>query len=116
MKKLIVCSVLVALSSSGLLSPSSCSAEPSSEIDWNKRIEWALKTDAPDSAKVDVLIYIAQELYRDLGIAEARVSKFESMYAIEKRPWYEAVWNSSIAKVALFLAGIYLGQHMVIVK
>ena len=70
----------------------------------------------PDSTKINVLLYIAIEQQKDLDIANARLEQYQSLYKIEKRPWYEAVWNSDITKVVIFVGGVWLGRDMVVVK
>lgn len=94
----------------------SFSASDTPAVDWDARLQEAIQPGAPDSVQIDALLYISTELYRDLAIAEARLDKYQKLYAIEKRPWYEAVWDSDIAKVVIFCSGVYLGRQMVLVR
>jgi len=73
-------------------------------------------SDLPDSAKLEIMMYIAIEQARDLEIADARVEKYQRMYDTEKRPWYEAAWHSDITKVVIFIGGVWLGREMVVVR
>jgi hypothetical protein len=83
---------------------------------WEKKIQDALSPDTPDSTRIEVLLYIAVEQDRDLSIAEARIEQYEKLYEIEKRPWYDTIMDSTIAKVVLFVGGVYLGREMVEVR
>ena len=97
-----------------LLLSDSCRAFPlPASKDYRQWIEQAMSPDTPDSTRMDVLMYIAIEQQKDLDIANARVDMYQKLYATQKRPWYEAAWDSDITKTVLFVGGVWLGSHMV---
>ncbi len=114
MRKRIRSKLCLLLVSTLLFSSSSYAiAEP---VNWDQRIEEALSPDTPDSTKLEILMYIAVEQQRDLGIATARIEQYEKLYEIEKRPWYDTIMDSTAAKVVIFVAGVWLGREMVEVR
>jgi hypothetical protein len=105
--------LLVVLTSLLLWLSDSSAAEPSLPVskDYSRWIEQAMSPDASDTTRIDVLLYIAIEQQKDLDIANARVEMYQKLYATEKRPWYEAAWDSDITKAVLFVGGFWLGQR-----
>lgn len=91
-----------------LLQPLNACAEEKAEIEW-------LLAKAGGDTLMAALMY-TEILEHDNEILTLRVEKYERLYETEKDPWYVVLWDSDITKGLLFVAGVYMGREMVLVK